>query len=88
MCNLRLVHSNTWFEHSNPGPPTAHDAGQAEDRPSPPQPRRGERDAALPALDPAVQAMVEYVRIVAPLPHLVRARALARARAAIAALHR
>jgi hypothetical protein len=32
--------------------------------------------------------MVEHVRIVAPLPQVIRARALARARAAIAAQHR
>ena len=88
MRNLRLVHSNTWFEHSNPYQPTAHDTGEAGDRPAPPQLRRGERDSALRALDPAVQAMVEHVRIVAPLPQVIRARALARARAAIAALQR
>jgi hypothetical protein len=35
-------------------------------------------------IDPAVQALLERVRIIAPLPRLVRARALARARAALA----
>ena len=85
MRTLRLVHSNTWFEHSNTGSPTAHDTG---DRPASPLPRRGERDPALRALDPSVQAMVEHVRIVAPLPQVIGARALARARAAIAAQHR
>ena len=88
MRDLRLVHSHTWFEHSDTGPPPAHDAGEAGDRPAPLQPGRGERDSALHALDPKVQAMVEHVRIVVPLPHVIRARALARARAAIAALHR
>jgi hypothetical protein len=88
MRNLHLVHSNTWFEHSSTHSPTAHDTGEAGDRPATLQPGRGERDSALRALDPAVQAMVEHVRIVAPLPHVIRARALARARAAIAALHR
>ncbi len=53
----------------------------------PPGPQRGEIEPALPALDPAVRAMVEHVRIVVPLPRVVRARALARARAAIAALN-
>lgn len=37
-------------------------------------------------LDPVVQKLVEHVRVVAPVPQLVRARALARARAAMAAL--
>jgi len=55
------------------------------ERSSPPAPRRREDERALRALDPAVQAMVEHVRIVAPLPQIVRARALARARAVIAA---
>lgn len=34
-------------------------------------------------VDPLVQKLLEHVRIIAPLPRLVRARALARARAAI-----
>jgi hypothetical protein len=38
--------------------------------------------------DPAIQAMVEHVRMIVPLPRAVRARALARARAAIAASSR
>ena len=37
-------------------------------------------------VDPLVQKLLEHVRIIAPLPRLVRARALARARAAIADL--
>jgi len=40
-----------------------------------------ERDCPV---DPMVQALLEHVRIIAPLPRAVRARALARARAAIA----
>jgi hypothetical protein len=36
------------------------------------------------ALDPEVRALLKHVRIIAPLPRLVRARALARARASIA----
>ena len=36
-------------------------------------------------LDPDVRALLEHVRIVAPLPRRVRARVLARARAVIAA---
>jgi hypothetical protein len=35
--------------------------------------------------DPAIQAMVEHVRMIMPLPRAVRARALARARATLAA---
>jgi len=91
MRNLRLVHSNSRFDHrSNTDSLTAHDAADAGYRLSPLQPRRGdlEPELELPALDPAVQAMVEHVRIVVPLPQVVRARALARARAALAALHR
>jgi hypothetical protein len=38
--------------------------------------------------DPEIQEMVEHVREILPLPRAVRARALARARAAIAALNR
>jgi hypothetical protein len=36
-------------------------------------------------VDPAVRALLEYGRIILPLPQVVRARALARARAALAA---
>ena len=55
-------------DHSNTDSPTAHDAAEAGDRLSPLQPRRGEIEPELPALDPAVRAMVEHVRIVVPLP--------------------
>lgn len=85
MRNLRLVHSNGRFDQSHTGSPTAHDAVAAGLRPSRPEPRRGGIDYELPSLDPAVQAMVERVRVVASLPPVVRARAIARARAAIAA---
>lgn len=37
----------------------------------------------VPPLTPEVHAILERVRIVAPLPRVVRARALARARAAL-----
>jgi hypothetical protein len=37
----------------------------------------------VPPLTPEVHAILERVRIVAPLPHVVRTRALARARAAM-----
>ena len=84
MRNLRLVHSDSWFEHSRTGFPSAYDATEAD--PSPPEPRPDDIDFELPALNPAVQAMVERVRIVESLPAVVRARALARARAAVAAL--
>jgi hypothetical protein len=43
------------------------------------------RELAMTPLDPDVRALLEHVRIVAPLPRRVRARVLARARAAIAA---
>jgi hypothetical protein len=76
MGNLRLVHSDSWFEESNTGSPSAL------------EPRCGEITPAIPALDPAVQAMVERVRVVVSLPPTVRARALARARAVVAALRR
>ena len=36
----------------------------------------------VPPLTPEVHAILERVRLVWPLPHVVRARALARARAA------
>jgi len=75
MRNLRLVHSDNWFEFST----------QADDRPSAPGPRLDELDFELPALTPAVAAMVELVRVVEALPPVVRARALARARAVVAA---
>jgi len=55
--------------------------------PSPPAATTEARLAAAAQgcpLDPAVQALLQRVRIIAPLPRLVRARALARARAAIA----
>jgi len=84
MRTLRLVHSSRRFEHSDRGSSTAHGAAEADCRP-PPEPVRREINPELRALDPAVQAIVKQVRIVAPLPHLVRARALARARAASAA---
>jgi hypothetical protein len=71
MRNLRLVHSNTWLTE----PST--DASAVE------RPNDG-ADAEIPPLDPAVQAMVEHVRMIVPLPRAIRARALARARAAIA----
>jgi len=35
-------------------------------------------------VDPLVQALLDHVRIIAPLPRFVRARALARARAVVA----
>jgi hypothetical protein len=70
MRSLRLVHSDSWFEHSSTASLT-------------PEPRRGDIDAEVPALDPAVQAMVERVRVVVALPPAVRARALARARAVV-----
>jgi hypothetical protein len=72
MHNLRLVHSNTWLAE----PST--DASAVERA-------NGDADGEVPPLDPAVQAMVEHVRVIVPLPPAVRARALARARAAIAA---
>jgi len=43
------------------------------------------RQLAIAPLDPEVRALLEHVRIVAPLPRGVRARVLARARAVIAA---
>ena len=70
MRSLHLVHSDSWFE-----PPSTASLTR--------EPRRGEIDD-VPALDPAVQAMVERVRVVVALPPAVRARALARARAVVA----
>jgi hypothetical protein len=35
------------------------------------------------SFDPEIQALIEHVRVIMPLPPAVRARALARARAAI-----
>ena len=86
MRNLRLVHSTSWFEHSSTGSTTAREPAQASGPLAALERRRDELERALPPLDPALQAMVEHVRIIAPLPPAVRARALARARAVIAAL--
>ena len=47
--------------------------------------QRAEIESAVPACDAAVQALLKHGRIVAPLPPAVRARAIARARAALAA---
>jgi len=46
-----------------------------------PRPRLNPRAA----VDPVVRTLLEHVRIIVPLSPMVRARALARARAAIAA---
>jgi hypothetical protein len=56
--------------------------------PAPLERRRAALKRELLPLDPVVQAMLEHVRIIVPLPRFLRARALARARAAIAAQHR
>jgi hypothetical protein len=86
MRNLRLVHSTSWFERPGTGSTTRHDPERGGEPLTALERRWGEIERALPAMDPTVQAMVEHVRIIAPLPRAVRARALARARAAIAAL--
>jgi hypothetical protein len=78
MRNLRLIHSDSWFEQST----------QADDCPSASETARDEIDVELPALNPAVAAMVERVRVVVALPPVVRARAIARARAVVAATRR
>jgi len=73
--NLRLVHSS-----SRPEPSTA--ARQASTG-------QGEATAAeheVPPFDAEVRALLQYGRIIVPLPPVVRARALARARAAVATL--
>ena len=49
--------------------------------PSTPDPQPGLNTAA--PIDAAVQSLLEHVRIIVPLPPVVRARALARARAVI-----
>jgi hypothetical protein len=72
MRNLFLIHSNAWLDEPSTDPSVV-------ERPN------ADADGEIPPLDPAVQAMVEHVRTIVPLPPAVRARALARARAAIAA---
>jgi len=72
MRNLRLVHSQTGLEPSSAGR-------------SPLGSRPGTTERALPPLDPMVRSMLEHVRIIAPLPRMVRARVLARARATLLA---
>jgi hypothetical protein len=47
--------------------------------------QRADRDLPVAPLAADVRALLEHVRIVTPLPRGVRARVLARARAAIAA---
>jgi len=47
--------------------------------------RRADRELPVAPLDADVQALLEHVRIIAPLPPSVRARAVARAHAVIAA---
>lgn len=51
-------------------------------------PRRADSAPAVAPLDPDVRALLEHVRIIAPLPRGVRARVLARARAVVAAAAR
>jgi hypothetical protein len=41
-------------------------------------------EGATPPFDPELQALLEHSRVIVPLPRGVRARALARARAAVA----
>ena len=85
MRNLRLVHSSTWLEHPTAADTTAVDVletsgpGQVERQPA-------LMEGNVPPLDPAVHAILGHVRIVSPLPQVIRARAIARARAAIAAM--
>jgi hypothetical protein len=47
--------------------------------------QRAELDSEVPAFDAAVRALLKHGRTIVPLPPAVRARALARARAALAA---
>ena len=74
MSYLRLVHS------VSPVPPSAapvdHERTASESEPS-----RVDRQR----FDPAVQALLEHIRTIGPLPRAVRERALARARAALVA---
>jgi hypothetical protein len=52
--------------------------------PDPPLERwRPDIERDLPPLHPEVQTMLTHLRIIAPLPYVVRARALARARATL-----
>jgi len=93
MRHLRLVHSVTLSHapvddrprrsggHSLPD----QDAATHEREPSRVGGGRTKVERADRPFDPAVQALLEHVRIVGPLPLAVRERALARARAALAA---
>ena len=87
MRNLRLVHSRASFAHSrsSTGLLTVREGVEPGERPSRLESPCGEIESAFPGLDPVVQSMLERVRIIAPLPRIVRARVFARARAAIAA---
>ena len=86
MSRLRLVHSAARLERSNTH--SADDAAGPGDRRRPVEPWPAATKRELPPLDPVVHAMLEHVRIVPPLPQVVRTRVLARARAAIATPHR
>jgi hypothetical protein len=85
MRNLRLVHSRTSELHSgsSSGLRTVHDTAEPGRRLLRLVPPCGDIASAVPALDPVLHALLERVRIIAPLPHVVRARVLARARATI-----
>jgi len=88
MSKLRLVHSATPLEPSSTGARSGDDAARAGDRRRPVEPWPAATERELLPLDPVVNAMLEHVRIVPPLPQIVRARVLARARAASATPHR
>jgi len=72
MRHLRLVHSALASRPTSVGQDAA-DAGCADVE------REGD------AIDPEVRTLLEHVRTLTPLPNVVRARALVRARAALAA---
>jgi len=72
MRHLRLVHSLP-ISRTPEGGPSHPEGGCAT----------VERDGR--PFDPALQGLLEHVRVIGPLPRTVRERALARARAALAA---
>jgi hypothetical protein len=91
MRRLRLVHTarrarpgtNARRTRSSAGSALIRHGAIAEGEPSRAEQWRGELACEDFSFDPVVQALLEHVRTIQPLPLSVRARALARARATI-----
>src|SRR4051794_7481359 len=87
MRHLHLIHSaSAPLSHAEGDNGLKSSAGRSMTTRCTAMPDRGESiERVCRPLEPEVQALLQHVRIIGPLPRAVRERALARARAALAA---